>query len=128
MLALGARVPLWSRVLSSIHETFLRSGVNPEMGLALYGMFQQVGLPAPSMHMEIQLGNDAEFIRVISDLLGSVRPLAQRHNVALKELGDFDTLPDRIRAEMAAANTVVSIVPLVGVWSRRPADETSSSS
>jgi 2-polyprenyl-3-methyl-5-hydroxy-6-metoxy-1,4-benzoquinol methylase len=122
LLALSAGLSLWSRVLCSIHETLLRCGANPEMGLALYRLFQEVGLPAPSMHLDIPLGSDVDFTRVISDLFCSVRPLAQRHNVSLEELGDFDTLPDRIRAEIAAANTVVSIVPLVGAWSRKPPD------
>ena len=45
MLALGSRLPLWSKVLAAIHETFLRSGVNMEMGLNLYAVFQQVGCP-----------------------------------------------------------------------------------
>ena len=36
MLALGARLPLWSRTRHLIHETLLRSGANREMGLALY--------------------------------------------------------------------------------------------
>jgi Methyltransferase domain len=122
LLALGAQLSLWSRVLCSIHETLSRCGANPEMGLALYRLFQEVGLPAPSMHLDIPLGSDVDFTRVISDLFCSVRPVAQRHNVSLEELGDFDTLPDRIRAEVAAANTVVSIVPLVGAWSRKPPD------
>src|SRR5258708_31025424 len=52
LLALGARLPLWSSLLSAIHETFQRSGVNPEMGLDLYKIFQQVGLPAPAMSMQ----------------------------------------------------------------------------
>jgi SAM-dependent methyltransferase len=122
MLALGDRLPLWSCVLRSIHETILRSGANPEMGLALYPIFQEVGLPAPKMHLEIPLGSDVDFLRVISDLVCSVRPLAEQHNVSLQELGGLDTLPDRICAEIAAANTVVSIVPLLGAWSRKPAD------
>jgi ubiquinone/menaquinone biosynthesis C-methylase UbiE len=119
-LALGARLPLWSGILSSIHETFLRSGVNPEMGPTLYGVFQEVGLPAPTMHMETPLGSDADFTRLPCDVLGSLRPLAQQHDVSLEALGDFDTLPDRIQAEVAASNTVVSFVPLVGVWARKP--------
>ena len=121
-LALGARLPLWSRVLTSIHETFLRSGVNPEMGPALYRIFQDVGLPAPSMHMETPLGSDADFTRLPCEVLGSLRPLAQQHDVSLEALGDFDTLPDRIQAEVASSNTVVSFVPLVGAWSRKPMD------
>ncbi len=119
-LALGARLPLWSRVLTSIHETFLRSGVNPEMGPALYRIFQDVGLPAPSMHMETPLGSDADFTRLPCEVLGSLRPLAHQHDVSLEALGDFDTLPERIQAEVAASNTVVSYVPLVGAWSRKP--------
>ena len=122
MLALGDRLPLWSCVLRSIHETILRSGANPEMGFALYSIFQEVGLPAPKMHLEIPLGSDVDFLRVISGLVCSLRPLAEQHNVPLEELGDLDTLPDRICAEIAAANTVVSIVPLLGAWSRKPAD------
>jgi SAM-dependent methyltransferase len=126
MLALGDRLPLWSCVLRSIHKTLLRSGANPEMGLALYPIFQEVGLPAPKMHLEIPLGSDIDFVRAKSDLLRSMRPLAEQHGVGMKELGDFDTLPDRMYAEITAANTVVSLVPLLGVWSRKQADSRTS--
>ena len=122
LLALGDRLPLWSCVLRSIHGTILRSGANPEMGLALYSVFQEVGLPAPKMHLEIPLGSDVDFLRVICGLVCSLRPLSEQHNVSLEELGGLDTLPDRVCAEIAAANTVVSIVPLLGAWSRKPAN------
>jgi SAM-dependent methyltransferase len=125
LLALGARLPLWSKVLSSIHETFLRSGVNPEMGPDLCRIFQEIGLPAPTMHMEIALGRDAVLISLISDLLSSVQGLARQHNISLAELGDFDTLPGRIEAEVAASETVVSFVPMVGAWSRKTASPSS---
>jgi len=121
MLALVTGLPLWSRVRHLIHETLLRSGANPEMGIALYRVFQKAGLPAPKMHLEMPLGSDADFIRLTSDLLCSLRPLAEHHKVSLKELGDLDTLPDRIGAEVAAANTVVSLIAVVGAWSRKPA-------
>jgi hypothetical protein len=70
--------------------------------------------------METPLGSDAKFVDLICDLLASVRPLAHQHNVPLEGLGDLDTLSDRIHAELAAANTVVSFVPLVGAWARKP--------
>ena len=120
MLALGDRLPLWSCVVRSIHETILRSGANPEMGLALYSIFQEIGLPAPRMHLEIPLGSDSAFVRIISELLCSLQPLAKQHKVSLEEVGDLNTLRDRICAEVATANTVVSVVPLVGAWSRKP--------
>jgi predicted O-methyltransferase YrrM len=120
MLALGARLPLWFRARQLIHEILLRSGANPEMGLALYPIFQEVGLPAPNMHLEMPLGNDADFVGLTSDLLCSLQPLAAQHKVSLQELGDLDTLPDRICAEVAAANTVASLIAIVGAWSRKP--------
>src|SRR5215467_3295630 len=47
-------------------------------------------------------------------------PLAEKHKVSLKELRNLDTLPDRIYAEATAANTVVSLIAVVGAWSRKP--------
>jgi hypothetical protein len=91
-----------------------------EMGPALYRILQEIGLPAPTMHMETPLGSDVDFTRLTCEVLGSLRPLAQQHNVSLETLGDFNTLSERIQAEVVASNTVVSYVPLVGAWSRKP--------
>lgn len=121
MLAMAAPLPLWSRLLGAIHETFLRSGVNPEMGLNLWRTFQEIGLPAPKLHLDMLLGADASFTAIMSDLLCSVRPLAEQRNVPLDNLGDFETLSQRVQAEVTAANTVISVVPIVSVWSRKPA-------
>ena len=119
MLAFGAGLPLWSRTRHLIHETLSRSSANREMGPALYRVFQEAGLPAPKMHLEMPLGSEADFIRLTSDVLISVRPLAEQHKVSLKELGDLDTLPERICTEVTAANTVVSLIAVVGAWSRK---------
>src|SRR5262249_5098369 len=110
MLSLGAGLPLWSRTRRLIHEILLRSAANREMGFALYRAFQEAGLPAPKMHLEMPLGNDGDFIRLTSDVLCSLQPLAEKHKVSLKELRNLDTLPDRIYAEATAANTVVSLI------------------
>jgi len=119
MLALGARLPLWSRVLATIHKTLRCSAANPEMGLDLHSILLQLGLPAPRMHMDIQLGVDAAYTDVILGVLRSLRPLAERHHLPLDGLGDFETLPARIRGEIVSANTVVCFVPLVSAWSRK---------
>ena len=122
MVALGVRLPLWSKVLSAIHETFLRSGVNTEMGLDLYAAFQHAGLPAPAMHMETLLGSDADCAQMPVDVLRSMRPLAQRHTVSLEGLGDLETLADRIYAEATRLNTVMNVIPIVSAWARKPTD------
>jgi len=122
MLAFGARLSFWARARHLIHEILLRSGANTEIGRALYPIFQDAGLPARKMHLEMPLGNDADFIRLTSDLLCSLRPLAEQHGVSLEDLGDLDKLPDRICAEVTAANTVVSLIAVVGAWSCKPTD------
>ena len=119
MLALGARLPLWSKVLAAIHETFLRSGVNMEMGLDLYVAFQQAGLPAPAMRMETLLGGDSDCAQMPVDVLRSIRPLAQRHDVSLEGLGDLETLADRIYAEATRLNAVMNVIPIVSAWVRK---------
>ena len=121
-LAFSARLPLWSKVLSVIHQTFLASGVNPEMGPDLYRAFKQIGLPAPNMHVEMLLGSDDEFIALVCDILGSIRSLADQHHIPLERLGDLSTLTPRVQTEIASHDTFVSFVPLVGVWSRVPND------
>ena len=121
-LASEARLPLWSSVLSAVHETFLRSGVNPEIGPSLYRAFQEIGMPAPDMRIETLLGSDAGFTGLLCDLVSSLKPLAQRHNVSFDGLGDLETLAGRVHAEVVASNSMVSFVPLVGAWSRKRND------
>jgi ubiquinone/menaquinone biosynthesis C-methylase UbiE len=120
LLALSARLPLWSRTLAAVHQTLLRSGANPEMGFDLYRLFQEAGVPVPHMHLDVVLGSDARVIATATDVLRSVRPLADLHRVPLDDLGNFDSLAERIHAEIAAANTVVGYVPIVSAWSRKP--------
>ena len=90
-----------------------------EMGLALYGMFQEAGLPAPSMHMEMLLGSDPDFTRWISDVLRSILPQIQQFGLSPEKLGDLDTLQERVQAEVAASNTVVTWPAYVETWVRK---------
>lgn len=120
VLALSAGLPLWSACASLIAEAFQRSGANVEMGTALHRVFQEAGLPAPTMRMEVQLGTDPDFTRGMHDLLGSLRPQIERFNLKSELLGDFDTLPQRLHAELAVSNRVATWLATVGAWSRKP--------
>jgi ubiquinone/menaquinone biosynthesis C-methylase UbiE len=127
-LALSAHLPLWSAIVSLIPALLKRAGANVDMGLALHQTFQDAGLPAPTMQMEIPLGRDPDFTRWMFDLLDTLRAQIRPHDPALETLGDLDTLADRLQAEVAASNTVAPFVGLVGAWSRRPESEASHSS
>jgi protein-L-isoaspartate O-methyltransferase len=119
-LSLSAHLPLWYAGVSIIHQTLQQAGANTEVGLALNRIFQAVGLPAPTMRMEILLGSDPGFTRWTYDLICSLRPQIHKYNVSLEPLGDFDTLPGRLQSEVAASKSVVPFVALVGAWSRKP--------
>lgn len=121
LLALTAHLPLWSVVVSIAHDTILRAGGTTEMGLGLYRVFQQAGLPAPTMYLEMPLGTDRGTRRWVYDLLGTLRPRAQQLGVSLDRLGDWNTLAERMDAEIAASGTVVGWPGLVAAWARKPA-------
>jgi len=120
-LLLSAHVPLWSAAGAIIYETFLKSGVSADMGAKLHRVFQEAGLPAPTMRLEMLLGNDAEYTRWVPDLLSSLVPMTQRHGISMEALGDLSTLAERTRAEIVAADAAVPWIALVGAWSRKPA-------
>jgi SAM-dependent methyltransferase len=117
--AISTHLPLWSAAASLMCETFRRCGANPEMGLDLYRIFREAGLPAPTMQMEVPLGDDPDFIRWMYDVMCSLRPQIQQLNLSLEKLGDFDTLPERLQAEAVASNGVASWMAVVGAWARK---------
>ncbi len=115
-LALAARLPLWSTGASLVQETLQRSGTNTEMGPVLSEIFQQAGLPAPSMRTDTLLGADEWMV----DVLHSLRPQFLQFNLPFESLGDFDTLSERLKAELVASNAVAPLPALVSAWSRKP--------
>lgn len=117
---LVAHLPLTSASASLVHDTLKGSGANTEMGCALYRVFQEAGLPAPSMHLEMPLGNE-DTIGWIVDILQSLRPQIKALNATLGALGDLDSLQEKLRAEIAASNTIVPWIGAVGAWSTKPA-------
>jgi ubiquinone/menaquinone biosynthesis C-methylase UbiE len=121
-LALSAHLPLWSSTVTLVHEAFRRSGGNTEMGPELSRVFQQAGLPAPKMQLEMPMGSDPDFTRWAYDVFCSLRPQMEQLNLSLLGLGDIETLGERLHAEVAASGGVVPWIALVGAWSRKPAE------
>jgi SAM-dependent methyltransferase len=120
LLQLTAGLPLASKCVSLIHEAFQRSGANMDMERVLYRTFQEAGLPAPSMRIDVPVGEPPSFIRWTYDLVSSLRPQMLKHDLACETLGDFDTLRQRLEADFAAAKMFGTCIGLVGAWSRKP--------
>src|SRR5215831_2434220 len=117
-LAFNAHLPLLSESGSLVRDTLQRSGANVEMGPALYRMFQEAGLPAPIMKMDVLLRTDS---RWMCDLLVSLLPQIERLSLPLQALGDFSTLPERLQEEVAASNGVIAWFALVGAYAHTAA-------
>jgi len=118
-LPLCTDLRLWSATASLVHETLMRSGVKTDLGIELFRLFQEAGLPAPSMNMETLLGRDPDFTRWTYDLLCSLLPRVREQKLSLEHLGDFATLLPRLQAEVMASNAVVPFCAVVGAWSHK---------
>ena len=115
-----AHLPLRAKCASLIHQTFQRSGANMDMELVLYRTFREAGLPAPSMRIEVPVGDGPEIARWVYDLFCSLHPRMQRHDLPGSAFGDLDSLLPRLEAELAGTKTFGSCIGLVGAWSRKP--------
>jgi len=119
VLSLLAPLPLWSAAASLVHKTFQKSGANPELGYALYRVFQEAGLPGPTMRQEIPLGKDPDTARWFSDIICALRPQIEQFNLPVDSLGNLDTLSERLQAEVIASNSVSAWLAPVGAWVRK---------
>jgi SAM-dependent methyltransferase len=116
--AIGARLPLWSQLLSVVRDTLVRSGLDPERGLDLHRAFEEAGLGRPMMHVEIPLAGDDSVADLQIDLFRTLRSAAEQHGVSLVALGDLRTLADRIHAERVEAHAAVGFLAIVSAWCR----------
>ena len=117
--ALSKHLPLWSATGALVCEAIRRSGANSEMGLDLARVFQESGLLTPALQMEVPLGNSPEFVSLICDLLGSVLPTLDGLAIRVDAVGDFETLAQRLHAEVVASGGVAAFPALVGGWVRK---------
>jgi SAM-dependent methyltransferase len=104
-LQLTANLPLRSKCAAFIYHAFQQSGANMDMELVLYRAFQLAGLPAPNMRIEIPAGREPDFARWVHDLFCSLRSRMDQHQLSHDEVGDLETLQQRLEAEAAAAKT-----------------------
>ena len=116
---LSRHLTLWSTGVRLLQEVSTHFGVNLEMGLDLYRVFLDAGLPAPKMRLEMELGHDPDFTRWVSDTVDSLQPQFHKFQISLDSLGDLDTLQERLHAEVASSRTVAPWIALVGAYSRR---------
>ncbi|HET9341766.1 MAG TPA: methyltransferase domain-containing protein [Candidatus Eremiobacteraceae bacterium] len=118
-LSKHADLPLSGAAVRLITSTFVKTGGNVEMGFGLPRVFQEAGLPRPSLHMETLTGMEAAFCDWTAAVLVSLRPHIDETSLA--EVGDLATLPARMFAEMTEADAVIAWPSMIGAWCVKPA-------
>jgi SAM-dependent methyltransferase len=120
VLRAGAPLSLGATALELFHATIVGSGANASMGPMLRSVYQAAGLPDPAMRLEMPMDGDGECARWMVDTLRSLRPMMDDSDARLAVLGDFDTLPARIEAEISATRSPAPWLAMVGAWATKP--------
>jgi 2-polyprenyl-3-methyl-5-hydroxy-6-metoxy-1,4-benzoquinol methylase len=119
-LQLSSHLPLRSKCASLIHQAFQCSGAHMDMELVLYRTFQEAGLPAPAVRIEVPVGEEPEVARWAHDLFCSLYPRMRQHDLPYDTVGDLGTLRERLDTELAAAKTFGACIGLVSARSEKP--------
>ena len=114
--------PLLEQMWEWIMETYRRAGMDLKMGLRLFPLFLEAGLPAPQMRLDAAVGGGPEWAGYgyIASLLRTLLPLIVKFNIATAEEVDIDTLEERFRDEMVSRGGVVTTWSFITAWTRLP--------
>ncbi len=114
--------PLLEQMWDWIMETYRRAGMDLKMGLRLFPLFLEAGLPAPQMRLDAAVGGGPEWAGYgyIASLLRTLLPLIVKFDIATAEEVDIDTLEERFRDEMVSRGGVVTTWSFITAWTRLP--------
>ena len=96
-------------------ETFRRSGTNVDMGPQLSQVFLDAGLPTPTICSDVLVGAEEWMPAVLYSIRSRMRELG----LPIETLGDFDSLIERLGAEVAAASAPTPLPSLASAWCRK---------
>lgn len=114
--------PLLEATVERVRETLRRVGADVRAGLRLRQIFRDAGLPEPRMILgaRVEGGPDCGAYRQITEITRTLlAPMAQTGVASAAEV-DVDTLADRLRAEVVAADATIVSPPFVGAWAAAP--------
>lgn len=117
-------MPLWQQCGSWIVETFRRAHVDVTMGPSLHAVFRRADLPRPQMQLQARVGcvQGLSAPEYLAGVVASLLPVMERCGVATAATVDIPTLAARLEQEMLREDGVMIFPPVVGAWTRRPAE------
>ena len=114
--------PLLEHIWSWILELYRRTGRDWYMGLRLYPIFVEAGLPGPMMHLDAAVGGGLDWVgyEYMASLIQTLLPRLVEAGIATAEEIDINTLADRLRAEIAGRQGVATTWSFITAWTRKP--------
>ncbi len=105
-------------------EVFNRSGAHADLAYRLYRTFVDAGLPEPRLEYTALGGGEPGWpgYQYIADSVQSVLPLLEHFGIATAEEADVATIPERLRADVAATKSPIVMPMTVMAWTRLPED------
>jgi SAM-dependent methyltransferase len=115
-------LPLVEQCLAWILETFRRAGIDLDIGLKLSRIFQEAGLPTPTLRVDtlVMAGPESPMYQLIANTIRSLLPSMECFGVATMEVVGVETLAARLRKEVLAAQGFSLWPPLIGAWVHTP--------
>jgi 2-polyprenyl-3-methyl-5-hydroxy-6-metoxy-1,4-benzoquinol methylase len=105
--------PHWPAVI----KAFVSS---PDVAGRMVRIFEVADLPDPQSVWESVLGDHgSDLVTLYAMGLTRMQPIFAHLKIAPPDLGDPETLADRLRAQMAEADARLLSTPQAGVWARR---------
>jgi hypothetical protein len=114
--------PLLDRLYQWIIETYRHAELDLYMGLHLFRLFGEVGLPTPEMHLDAAVGGGPEWggYDYMASLIRTLLPRIVQFGIATPDEVGIDTLAERLRAEVVGHNGVVTTWSFITAWTHKP--------
>lgn len=111
---------LYDQAFFWIREAVSRAGIDSQLGMRLYGLFLDAGLPAPQMCGEAVVGAGPDWIgyEVIVGTVRSLLPLILKFGIATEQEVGIDTLTARLQEEMVSQRSVGRGPDVISAWTR----------
>jgi ubiquinone/menaquinone biosynthesis C-methylase UbiE len=115
-------LPLFSRCVAWLTQTFTRARVQVDMGTQLHAAFCRAGFPSPSMFLlsRVEGGESTATYENLVQTLRTLLPTMEQLEIASAAEVQIDTLLARLVAEARGAGAVVLAPAAIGAWVSLP--------
>jgi hypothetical protein len=115
-------LPLVRRVVELFMELFTRGTPHPNIGMRLFQLLREAGLPNPVCRGDcvIDGGPESLFYEWLAETVRSVLPRLEALGIATAAQWDVDTLAARLRDETTANGGCFGAPMMVGAFARKP--------